>query len=541
MLRFETFRDDEFEQDFRLNGAYLFGFEEIPLQADIVSFGKQLSCMKAAPGPAGLAVLQKVGSTGTMLLSTTRLPESRTPYVLDVELLRSQLAQLFRKREEWSIFDLDNPQAQIINDELQHAMEQFGAIFAQQLTDRAKAAHQARELLNTVLLLSEKMTLLHADLLWEKRCSLGQEPPQFGVRVETTIRPSMVRPLLDDADVLYIPMPWRQCEPKERVHATSEIDEWINFASREDKTVIAGPLIGFHPEDTPKWLEVWKGDIETLKRLSYAHIQRLVERYSEKVDWWIVSSGLELNPYQLPFEELIEIAQQSCALVHRIDPDAKIMINLPAVWGEYASRDGRTIPTRQIVDLIAQGAELKVDGIGVEMNLGMPTDGHYVRDLSQIALVFDALQATGKPIHLTAFSIPSSAEPDETDLWKGRMPIKPSGQWHQPFSETLQAEWLASVVRIARSRFAVESITWGRLADVPYGHVPHGGLVDGQLQPKPAFHEFFEIANATTNLQSLVPPAVEPAQTEPAQTEPAQTEPKPEAPKAKEAPEADEA
>ena len=506
MLRFETFQDGDSATDFSLNGAYLFGFEDIPLQADIVSFGKQLSCMKAAAGPAGLAVLQKIGSTGTILLPTTRLPESRTPYVLDVELLRSRLAQLFRKREEWSIFDLDNPQAQSINTELQQAMQDFGGIFAQQLTDRAAAASQARDLLNTVLLLSEKMTLLHADLLWEKRCSLGQDPPKFGVRVEPSIRPSMVRPLLDDVDTLYIPMSWRQCEPKERVHATSEIDEWINFAAREEKTVIAGPLIGFCPEDTPKWLDVWKGDIETLKRLSYAHIQRLVERYSEKVDWWIVTSGLELNPYQLPFEELIEIAQQSCALVHRIDPGAKIMMNLPAVWGEYASRDGRTIPTRQIVDLIAQGAELKVDGIGVELMMGMPTDGHYVRDLSQIALIFDTLQASGKPIHVTSFAIPSSTEADETDLWKGRMPIKPAGQWHQPFSDTLQAEWLASVVRIARSRFGVESITWGRLADVPFGRIPHGGLVNGQLQPKSAFHEFAEIANATAELQLLPRP-----------------------------------
>ncbi|MBT3278950.1 MAG: hypothetical protein HN909_05120 [Phycisphaerales bacterium] len=507
MLRFETFQEGEKRTDFNLNGAYLFGFENVPIQADIVSCGKQLSCMKAAAGPAGLKVVHPTGKSGTLLLGTTRLPESPKPYILDVELLRNQIAQFFRKREEWSLFDLDNPQAEAINEEFRILMHSFGEVLALTLTDRPAAAKKAQALLDTALELTEKATLLHADLLWQKRCALKLETPQFGVRIEPSIRPSMVRPLLGDVDAIYIPMTWRQCEPKERVHSTGETDEWINYASREKKTVIAGPLIGFAPEDTPKWLEVWKGDIETLKRLCYAHIQRLVERYSEKVDWWIISSGLEVNHYQLPFEELIELLQQSCALVHRLDPDAKIMLNLPIAWGEYSARNARSIPARQIVDLIAQGAELKVDGIGIELALGMPTDGHFIRDLGQIASLFDTLQAAGKPIHVTAFGIPSSNEPDTSDLWKGRMPITPAGQWHQPHSAARQADWLASVVRIARSRFAVETLTWGRLADVSHGRIPHGGLTDAHLQTKAAYHEFLGIAEATRTHQTIPLPA----------------------------------
>jgi hypothetical protein len=67
------------------------------------------------------------------------------------------------------------------------------------------------------------------------------------------------------------------------------------------------------------------------------------------------------------------------------------------------------------------------------------------------------------------------------------------GQWHQTWSEALQAEWLRQFYRIALSKPFVESVTWRDLADVPGHYLPFGGLLRGDLSPKPAYEALLEL------------------------------------------------
>jgi hypothetical protein len=485
MLKFQVYKDGE-AADAELAGAYVFGQDAIPVRADITAGKGELVCIKRVPGAAGVSLLREAGSAGAMMLATTRLCEREKPYNLSVELARGQLMRLTQKLEDWGLFDY--PDAAGLNEQLDLVKKQF--IEALKCDDEARAATLADKALAAGVNLGERMALFHAELFLARRKGAAARTGGFGCVVDLFSSPETYQDLIRDAlDFISLPVPWKHTEPKERVFQYAQTDAWVNWAVRARKRVHAGPLLSFDPGALPEWLYIFEHDYDTLRDVIYEHIQRIVRRYEKQVRTWSVCSGIHAqNSFNLSFEQIMELTRMTCLLVKKLSPQSSVLIDLTLPWGEYYARNQRTIPPLLYADMAVQSG-VKFDGFGLQLHMGAPVEGHYVRDLLQISSLLDEFVLLGKPLHITACQVPSDVSPDRWDSSKGRWSSADAGRWHQPWSPRLQAEWLAAFCRVAMSKPVVESLAWRDLADYEGHYMPHGGLCSASLEPKVAYRE----------------------------------------------------
>ena len=492
MLRFDAYRNGKPIPAIDLTGAYAFGQGNIPIRADLVAHEHQISCMKHSPGACGLAIPWHVGTSGTFLLTTPRLPARRKPYVLNVELLRSQMARLYRKQEDWGLFD--HKKADKINQTFSAIRNHFIEAIVLEMTDPAAAASLADRVLDKAILLGEKMALLQADIDWSEKKNETTVPMGVGCRVNLQDDANASRPIFQDAfSFVDIPMPWKSIEATERNFQYDAIDSWVQWAADNGKRIHAGPLLCLDSDKVPDWFHLLTNDFDAMRSRVLTHIQRTVERYHDKVDvWCVVASLASRNDFGLSFENITELTRAACQLVKKIAPQSEVMLHIDLPWGEYYARDQRTIPPGLFADLAFQ-SDMKFDSFGIPVRMGVATDGYYVRDVMQIGSLLDNFIQHGKPIHLTHCGVPSSGQVDTHDAWGGRRSIPHGGRWHSDWSPRGQAEWLHALMRLAASRPLVRSLAWGDFADVPGHMIPHGGLFSADRKPKSTFHELISL------------------------------------------------
>jgi len=340
--------------------------------------------------------------------------------------------------------------------------------------------------------LGERMSLYHADIFINRRKAAGGAAMRmaFGCVVDLACSsPDYQERLRETFDFLSIPMPWKHIEPKERAYEYDSIDAWAAWAARNKKAVHAGPLLSFHPADLPDWLYLWENDYDALREMVYEHMQRTVKRYEKSVHFWKVVSGIAaFNNFNLSFEQLMELTRMTCQLVKRMNPRCQVIVEMVMPWSEYCARNQRSIPLLLYADMAVQSG-VKFDAFGLQICLGAPSDGYYLRDLLQISSMLDEFLVFGKPLHITACQAPSDSAPDAGDAWSGQAEVAKAGHWHVPWSQRLQAEWLQAFYRIGISKPFVESICWRDLSDSGSHFLPHGGLLDANHQPKLAYKE----------------------------------------------------
>jgi hypothetical protein len=488
MIQFEVYDNGKLVEDLDLSGAYVFGQDSIPIRADITVYKGMIRCTKRVPGPAGLAVLWDVGQAGTFMLPTVRLPERKKPYNLLVEMARAQLFKVIQKREDWGLFDFAD--ADDLNKTFDKIRKKF--IAAVSASDPAEAAAMGSQALSDAITLGERMALFHADIFLKRRKASAKSTVRtsFGAAVDlaATNKPYNTR-LQEVADFFNIPLAWKNIEPKEQVYDFAQTDKWINFAARAKRPVHAGPLLSFSNLHLPERLYIWEHDYEALRDLIYEYIQKVVTHYKDKVQVWNVVSGIHgHNTFNLSFDQLMELTRMSCLLVKKLAPQSKVMIELVMPWGEYYARNQRSIPPLMYADMAVQSG-VKFDAFGVQILMGVPRDGHYVRDLLQVSAMLDEFVAFGKSVHVSTCQVPSNTTIDMSDAWDGQAEIAEGGKWHAPWSPRLQAEWLQAFYRIGISKPFVESVCWGDLADRSEQSIPHGGLCSDAMEPKLAFRE----------------------------------------------------
>jgi hypothetical protein len=486
MLRFEAYRNGQPIQHVDLSGAYVFGQDDIPIRADIATADHYIRCMKRMPGAAGLALTWDLGHVGCFLLPTTRLPERSEPYLLNLELARAQITRLYQKREDWALFD--HPKADVVNEGFNEARELFVRALRAGVTDFGAASELADECLARALSIGETTAMFHADRLVLKRSASHAAGLAVGCRVDPTRMDfEYQQRLADCADFIYLPMPWRDLEPTERASCFSNTDAWCNWAARQGKHVHAGPLLSFTHDQLPDWLGVWKNDFESLRTQVAGHVRRVVERYAHQVQVWNVLGGINAcNTLNLSFDRILELARTCCQVVKTFAPRSEAVIELAMPWGEYYAHNPRTIPPLLFADTAYQN-DLRFDAFAVPLEMGVPTEGRYVRDLLQVSGLLDNLLPQSKRVHITACGVPSSVRTDPRDAWEGSKSISEAGRWHEVWSEALQSRWLQSVLQLTVSKPFVVSFCWGNLADGPGQFIPHSGLCNADLSPKQSF------------------------------------------------------
>jgi hypothetical protein len=538
MLSFAVYDQKGPAQDWSVGQAYLFGPDEVPVQADIRFEAGAVRCEKQSSDAAGLALQVRVhapdgSAIGALMLRTCLLPDREEPYLLRLELARHRIMLVLNKLEEWALFDLpvDHP----IMAQLDQARGEFTAalvalchrtvqngVSAPDPASLVEADAAADRALALALDASEKLAVLHgqqqlaarldgslyadaqarADSITADRVlpeNAVKSPDAAGLvlpaapLIGCAINPGAFTETLAKAaagtcDFVSMPMRWIDMEPTEGKYSFAKTDKWIEWAVRTAKMpVVAGPLIDFREICVPEWLYIWEHDYETLRELVYEHVKTIVTRYRKTVARWTVCSGLHANEaFSLTVEKMMDLTRVCALLVKKLHPAAKVQIEVAQPWGEYYARNKKSVPPRMYADLISQ-AGIVVDAYALRMQMGQPAPGRATRDLMAMADLLDRYAEMDKPICITAAGAPSQAVPAPAPApGEPALPAIDPGFWRAAWSPEMQARWVQQAVGVMVSKPYVHSVCWQDLYDSAAADMPAGGLLNEAGAPKPA-------------------------------------------------------
>ncbi len=487
MLSFEVYESNKLAESANLAGSYVVGSDDVPLRAEVTFRGGVIQCTKRAAGPAGLALLWKIDGVGEVLTETVRLLERDTPYNLHIELARGRLLRLNQKIEDWGLLDQQEPEDAF---KLIHDAREL-LIQALQADTPAQAAVFADKSLAASVQGSEGLSAYHANAFFDRRLRTGSLPRRvLGCRVADELPPDQARERISAiCDFVTVPMNWCQIEPTEQTYDWKVIDGWIEILAKQKIPIKGSPLLCFHENIIPQWLYAWENDFDTLRDLAFEHIRRVVHRYGQYVHSWDVVSAVHApNCMPFNFEQIMELTRMAAALTKQTAPKASIVLDITMPWGEYYSRNQRTIPPLLYADMAVQSG-VAFDAFGLQFNFGPQHDGMFVRDMFQISSLLDAFGKIGKPIQITGMQVPSGTGPDGTTANSDDRPDLAGGTWRGDWNEQIQAEWMKEFAVLALSKPFVESVSWSSFYDYGNQPVPHGGLLRSDAAPKQAYHD----------------------------------------------------
>jgi len=489
MLKFLVFDSNGPAKAWPLRNAYLIGVDGNAVRADIRFEEGAIICEKSESGTAALVLQHPVGDLGELTVQTCQLPERRDPYLLQLELARHRLMVLYNKLEEWAMFELgpEHPAAK----RLELSRKLFIEALCHQRENPAHACEVALDCLVAAIDGSEELALAHSALLLNRRKRAGlipKHPIGMGIRLEQD-HDRLRAALQANFDYLQVPAAWKALAPEEGDYRWAHLDSWANWATRTRTPLVVGPVISFEPAELPDWLYIWEHDYDTVRDLIYEHIEAVVTRYRHSVTTWKVVSGLHVNShFTFNFEQLMDLTRMATMLVKKIQPAAKVMIEIRQPFGEYYAKNHRSVPPMLYADLVVQSA-IPFDVFGLRLLMGQPVSGQRTRDLMCLSKLLDEFAPFGKPVYVTA-GVPSgpvtdlmiSSEDRDSDPGDAH-----SGRWRRDWSPVVQSHWLQAALQVALSKPFIDGVAWSDLIDHESMELPLAGLIGEDLQPKPSF------------------------------------------------------
>ncbi|MEM9022009.1 MAG: endo-1,4-beta-xylanase [Planctomycetota bacterium] len=503
MLSFRVFDGDRPAEDWPLRNAYLVGADGNAIRAEINQGNGLIKAEKREAGVCAFALQHQVGDLGELTIQTCLLPERNSPYILNLELARHRLMLIYNKLEDWSMFDLaeDHP----VTRRQTIARDLFIEALCLQHDNPPQAAKIAQQALIAAVDGTEELALAHAELLLNRRKatnSLPSAPIGCGVTIEHN-DPRLKGGLQSHFDFIQLPCPWRVISPEENECQWQRMDDWAQWAAKHRLPVVAGPVVSFEPSCLPDWLYIWEHDYDTVRDLIYEHVERVVSRYKSVVTMWNVVSGLHVNNhFTFNFEQLMDLTRMCTMLVKKIQPQAKVMVEIRQPFGEYYAHNPKSIPPLMYGDLIVQSA-IAFDAFGLRLPMGQAVQGQFTRDLMQVSSLMDQFSHFGRPLYLT---VSSPSEPVTSMMIARSDSDEPvdavSGFWRRPWSESVQSRWLEAVFQIAISKPYIDGIAWQDLIDYPNIELPLSGLLDEEIRLKESFRRIVAFRKNLRKIES---------------------------------------
>ncbi len=488
MLKFVVFKNNQPIENIDLFGAYLIGQDEVPVRGKIEFRNGTIICQKSTEDALGLSIMWDVPRAGRYLLQTTRLPSRDKPYILNVELARWRLMRILQKMEDWGLFSY--PQTEHIKDLFQRARKFFIQAL-QNLDNPQQAAKFADNALELAIETGEELAKFYAQKMLISRIqSSALSRKIFGIHIDTNIDVNQLPPdVLATFNFVQIPVCWAKLQPAKNQFDFSQLDKWFEFFVQRKITIRLGAVIDFNSNKVPDWLKNNdKMSFERLRDEIHSYLSNISKRYGKFIRSWIVLSGIHSNnPFDLNFEQILDLTRSCCAWAKQLCPRASAIIEIDYPWGEYAASNPRTIPPFLYAEMSAQSG-INFDAFGLRLLFGTATNCLRIRDFFQISALIDRYAVLGMPIHLITASPSQSNEEIISHL----------GYWENPWAPDIQANWFERFTHIALSKFAVDSITWNTLSDKFDNNIPNSGIFNSDWISKPIFAKIQAIQKQLT-------------------------------------------
>lgn len=490
-IKFEIYREGSRVTAFEPLAATAMGPESVPIPGDVYFRDGLLVVNRKDEMACGVALLWDCGPFGSYVLETTRLPPREEPYNLNVELARSRLMRIMQKQEDWSLFDF--PRAEKFSTRFAEAEDLFSDSLGK-MHNPGEAASIADQALVMAMDLSEELTSFHTELLISRRRNVNSFVRHiFGCRVDPSVQNEKYKEALaGNFDYCVLPMSWKDVQPQENTFNVEPLDQWVEMLSKRRVPTIAGPLVRLDEGAVPDWMVIWENDFDMLREMAYDYVQKMVQRYRRAVAAWNVVGGLQTNSnFVMTFEQIIELTRLLVSQVKSLIPNARTMITIAHPFGEYHARGRASVPPMMYAEMVAQ-AGISFEAFSLEIEMGIPAPGMFMRDLFQLSTLLDKFATLGRPVFLTAVGAPGQAGADLGDETRSHLDPAAGGRWHRPWDPQLQADWMEAVYTLALSKPYIESIAWANLADIRPS-LPGGGLLDDMLHPKPSYQRLVQL------------------------------------------------
>lgn len=278
-----------------------------------------------------------------------------------------------------------------------------------------------------------------------------------------------------------LPFYLKSLEPEEGKPDYARIENILEWCERAGITPKGHPLWWGHEAGIPAWLEgaTWQDAQRHCERV----VGRSVERYRGRIQIWDVINEAHdwANGLKLTHDQEVEITRICCDTARSKNPDATIIVNNCVPFGENAA-DGKVhlgpaydrifTPLSYLDALMESSVEFDVVGV----QLYFPA-----RDMLSISKLLDEYARFGKPVHITELGV-RSAEAERPAGQESEQLRHTQGDWHYPWCEKIQADWMEWFYTLCYARGEIEAITWWDFRDPAF--IRTGGFLHEDESPK---------------------------------------------------------
>ncbi len=314
--------------------------------------------------------------------------------------------------------------------------------------------------------------------------------------------------LADGFDFFTAGVYWSLSEPQDDDFRWTLLDETVGMAHLPGLgyALKGHPLLYFMDMVMPDYTKSL-GEEALLTEID-EHVRELAQHYAGQVDCWDIIN--EAHGYAASWgmsrERITQITRNAVDRVHATDPAARTLVNSAFDWygqslsTELALPDHDTLFSLSIpayiADLRAEAVDFDIIGqqlynggcITLFSELGQPPGDVPTFDLATISDMLDTLSGFDRPIHVTEQAVPSAMAAECPGM----------SYWREPWSPSVQADYLEAVYTLAFGKESVEAVSWWDLSDEG-SFIQDGGLLTAQLVPKPAYERFAALAAQWTS------------------------------------------
>jgi len=275
-----------------------------------------------------------------------------------------------------------------------------------------------------------------------------------------------------------LPFYLRRLEPREGKPDYSRVDAILEWCEKVGITPKGHPLWWGHEAGIPGWLK--GADWAAAQKHCARVVGRSVQRYRGRINIWdIINEAHDwANGLNLTHEQEVEITRICADAARSKNPDAKLIVNNCAPFGEYAA-EGRVhlgpvyekvFTPLSYLDAVMQ-AKVDFDIVGVQIYFP-------ARDMFSISKLLDEYARFGKPVNITELGVRTSPASRS-----GKGP--PVTEWHIPWCEKVQADWVEWFYTICYARPEVTAVTWWDFKDPAF--IPTSGFLREDGTPRESF------------------------------------------------------
>ena len=274
-----------------------------------------------------------------------------------------------------------------------------------------------------------------------------------------------------------VPFYWQPFEPERGQPNYTPVDTQVAWLQGAGIAPKGHPLTWFHEISVPDWVRPLP--YPEVKAALHQRIVEITRRFGPRIPSYDVINEAHDVPWgnELGYDQdqFLDLTRMACEAAKEGYPAVKRVVNSCCLWARNVAIYGppQRSPLSYLKACLAAGIDFEIIGL----QLYYPD-----QDMFEIDRMLDRFTTLGKPIHITEMAVSSNTGIDDnSQLGDAR------GEWHAPWSEAVQADWVEQVYTLAYSKPAIESVTWWDLSDQST-FWPFGGLLNRQNQPKAAYY-----------------------------------------------------